>query len=1361
MKNSTEKNIADIRLRLIEQFTSANPPVPGNADVICFGASTIDVDAAAASVHLLSCFHADTQKPLYLRVHVFLGDNSGVADKIMEYAIMMLASVGGNADESIIRKHLSRRMCFIRMTCFEHNELLSILNTVPSGDACVVAHAARYMPSHPVSESRTASSHKTPFLESFQILEEEDNWTAMLSELANAAHEIASIRSTYIILLAGRYYPNAERNQVVLGKIKGNIFGERPVADVESQVARHKSRWHQLMILGQQDAVFAEISAIATSGLNHSLLKAQSLLHVGRGAEGFEFVKPYLAELLREGSPGTLVIVAQMALHAGGHADSLSFLNAAIAGDPLDEPVLRMIHQHARRMRAEPQAANTRQLLRRRFPRSTYVLCLDIDEHLSRHEYAQILEVLCAHGDREHLPDELRYAIIIATGLGAQTPWTYNDLISEVGIRVPSHRERAVFHCVRHALERDQIEEALELLGRGTWSDFGVRASAEMTIHAIKRWAMSVPPGGPQRETEQRKHRRALQAIISAIPATLLYLATHPEDGELRLELTNALSTERLGSLGYGALLLLLEGTEQAGFRETAEGDCADAADLEEFLDFFKRYFDLWDGRPLVCVPEPLPLELHGCNIGSIYVAAVQFVGDFVERIDRYTESKETLFMSIKVAIDLAGHLRFESEPFKIIGLAASAMANMNLFQDARDLAESALMMMGSNRSAKQHRAAWIAFSDVYARCRNRPEAILGWLCAMQIKDVELTPLEAGQELLLYARLLRDVYAYDKAVAQIEKARAIFTRSHAATLMHHRVLHLESMVRMFRSTNEIESRTETSRVDALPELAEIVASSLVAALESEDDPHPSAVSAAQVIAMYREHYLAVPDALLKSFERALELVGPAANSRLRILASERPSQSDLLIFARELAETRYTSDLATDLWFSQVVARRALSGAVEHGDVSCAILAVELLAIHALRPGGAVRSSADKLTDATLEELRGWASKRVLETTVTQERVTLSHLILRIDGPEGPRDDTTLGRLSKHPELLEEVVELLGRNAVDVHALALSYRDRLVRISYRLGIWHAPIEEQVSTFSESMLHQWRMIHPYAYGAPGDDASERESISYVEKSMAGIGTTATSIGGTCLYILDNHVADLPTNLLLANGQFAGFAGPVASAPSLTWLHTVLRSPRERTGRRIAWFLPSSEEEALPPLLILRSALERELESANFSVIADKDLPSSCRGADLAIVGAHGSVWSDNGLFRAISDEKNTRYLMSDFSAHLAGTAVVILLVCSGGRLDRAPLSLGATGLPYELLHRGCRAVVGSPWPLDVLVARRWALCFVEAWDAGLTVAESVHLANHDLRLWMPDKSHSLAMHVIGNPLECASGVHRAV
>lgn len=67
---------------------------------------------------------------------------------------------------------------------------------------------------------------------------------------------------------------------------------------------------------------------------------------------------------------------------------------------------------------------------------------------------------------------------------------------------------------------------------------------------------------------------------------------------------------------------------------------------------------------------------------------------------------------------------------------------------------------------------------------------------------------------------------------------------------------------------------------------------------------------------------------------------------------------------------------------------------------------------------------------------------------------------------------------------------------------------------------------------------------------------------------------------------------------------------------------------------------------------------------------------------------------------VADERSTRLTARDVAAKLHGSQIVVLFVCSGGRLDPHPYASSTVGLPQLLLDYGCRTVIASPWPIDV-------------------------------------------------------------
>jgi hypothetical protein len=140
------------------------------------------------------------------------------------------------------------------------------------------------------------------------------------------------------------------------------------------------------------------------------------------------------------------------------------------------------------------------------------------------------------------------------------------------------------------------------------------------------------------------------------------------------------------------------------------------------------------------------------------------------------------------------------------------------------------------------------------------------------------------------------------------------------------------------------------------------------------------------------------------------------------------------------------------------------------------------------------------------------------------------------------------------------------------------------------------------------------------------------------------------------------------------------------------------------------------------------------------------------AGLAVVTAHGDVGSDGRFLRRISDDARLVEAPSALAAALRGVEVVILFVCSGGRIDKNPWDNSTTSLAKQLLNGGTRAVIASPWPLNVLVTYVWLEPFLKAWEQGATVLDATKAANDAVaRHYGEVPQYSLAMRVYGDVL----------
>ncbi len=1345
-------------IAVISEAFDANPPFPPSVDIVCSGFK-VSRDVAAIVTLLLGVGHKDEGAPLYRRIYVVIDDDAEMQNLIRSRCAGAVAQINPDAAQVVIERVLQQRLHFRTPSCSEFDSIGEILRDMPEPSAIVVANATRYRPSHPVEPSTPLSEHKTLFGENIRNVIEESEWSTALADFAEFLQPIAEEKNFFIVLLAGKYVPVLDENQAKLNAIQGAVWGSRRETDPEEHVITHVTRWQGMVALRNETSAFEEVDATSLSPLNKALIKAQCLFAAERGAEGFALIRPFIDEIRGDRSAALKATIARLALDAGETAESISLLDAALALEPNDESTLRAIHQIAHTMRAKVQSEKAFKLLNTRFPNGSYTLSIKVEGCLHRRDYSRIIELLDDHVSHPDMPEIFRYAYALAEGLGGPVPWPYEAVIENVTESAPDSVGDAILHCATHALENREIEVALRLvLAERSWEEEGIEseAIAHLIVCAVEKWAQWMPSKLDSNNDENQKHERAFQVMMVAIPFVVSFLANHPENHELRASLLDAFGSKAMGSFGFGILLHFLEKAELGNSCRTTKLESAmdtqtDSTTLtdDEYLEFAISYIAARDRRLFILTPEPVPPQFLDKPLHTLKERAIYYCQQFAQMAGTEAEHKLPLLVNLQIALDLCQHLGQHTKIFDLLRMVVQARANAGIFQDARDWAEHALILLGPNRTTAQKRAAWLVYAAAYSWCGNTPKAILGWLCAAEHRDVEITPLQLGQDILLHVKLLRDAGLTDEAVAQLRRARQVFQDAGLDSEMDSRIRYLEATISVMRN-----SRTKGMDVDAelaiaLHQRADIAIRSLACAIDANDDVYPAATLAAQVIAFHKEHGEFVPDTLQELFDRALMEVLPNQAEKLQLLANAAPGRDELVTLSAALKKTRFSGDIDMDLRHVRLLARRALNRFVRESDAVGALIAIELLATHALKPNDPKLTPDHWRRESVFDDFRIAAAKRALETTHKGERTALASLILQRDGSDGAREPTTIATFVGAPDALNEVVRELGEAGIDIHALALNSQEQLVRLSSRKGNLCAPVEESVDTFDKKKLDQWRRDYPFCYCGP-DHKKEGKNIQEVEKSLVGIGITDDTARCAYLYVLEHELTDLPPNLILVNGVLSGGIGSIASAPSLSWLHATLQTPRVPNGRRTCWILPPDETLGL---VVLRDDVAEELATRGFNVVVDVELPQESRGSDMVVVGAHGSIWFDKDTFRVISDDgTQVRYSMRDFAARLSNTAVVVLLMCSGGRLDRDVHSSGAIGLPYELLRRGCRAVVGSPWPVDVRRANQWGKHFIEQWDAGSMLIDAVQFANEQLRQSHSGESHFLAMHVIGNPLE---------
>jgi hypothetical protein len=174
--------------------------------------------------------------------------------------------------------------------------------------------------------------------------------------------------------------------------------------------------------------------------------------------------------------------------------------------------------------------------------------------------------------------------------------------------------------------------------------------------------------------------------------------------------------------------------------------------------------------------------------------------------------------------------------------------------------------------------------------------------------------------------------------------------------------------------------------------------------------------------------------------------------------------------------------------------------------------------------------------------------------------------------------------------------------------------------------------------------------------------------------------------------------------------------------------------------------------LPPLTVLHERISPAATRHGVTIECGEDPPAALAGADLAIVGAHGGLVPGEGHFQVISNDRTQRWSGERVSYRLRGIGILVLFVCSAGRIETYR-RYRTSGFVKRLLASGCRAIVASPWPVSVTAAAHWLPTFLDTLASGQTVGPAAHEANrHVLDSLGGDAAEGLAMHVFGDPLQ---------
>lgn len=479
---------------------------------------------------------------------------------------------------------------------------------------------------------------------------------------------------------------------------------------------------------------------------------------------------------------------------------------------------------------------------------------------------------------------------------------------------------------------------------------------------------------------------------------------------------------------------------------------------------------------------------------------------------------------------------------------------------------------------------------------------------------------------------------------------------------------------------------ESQRPEQLVALVQDCAKNCERVRDKRDELVPAALLLGQAICCCEAAGVSMPDGPRSLLAEVQSLLGDAVSRMISTVSTSKPTSQQVVDLYIRVQASRNAEDAVGDLQTVAMCARRLLRGIDSVTDLA---LGIELLA----ERGIAAPQPAPLLTvDWSIREAQS-----------------------------------------------------LSQTGLSVVMLGIDESDELVVIHVHNGDVHVVSQPKHQETFLNRLQQWAARYPRRYGLIPRDHGNNEF--YVSMEALDIQLPRTE---SLLVVAEPLLQQIPVNLVLEANEFLGRTCAIGAAPSLSWLASVRVTARREDNRYLAWISASEDPEQTRTLETVLSRLSDTFNQYGFEVDTSRRLPRTFSGAQLVVVTAHGGLTNAGKYIHTIRDEDELVESPNALANALSDVELVILFVCSGGRIDKHPHMNTTVGLPKQLLNQGCRAVVASPWPLDALVTYRWLEPFMQAWEAGKTVLQAVKAANDAVVAALGDPpQYSLAMAIYGD------------
>ncbi|RYZ90659.1 MAG: hypothetical protein EOP04_03265 [Proteobacteria bacterium] len=747
-----------------------------------------------------------------------------------------------------------------------------------------------------------------------------------------------------------------------------------------------------------------------------------------------------------------------------------------------------------------------------------------------------------------------------------------------------------------------------------------------------------------------------VEDLVKSLMHVIGYIGQNPLDVEVRNSLRRVLSVEIAGSWALPFLIaaVLRFAHQPIGLCDSQlhSKNIEDYPDSEIKQSFTRAYSWLDQQSGVVMGVDVMPPELLTVPADALLQAVVIAIHDQGHQLSNADDVK-TFETLLALGLSIAPLSINSAKLLDVVRLAASYLTVAGQVQHARDLVETAFMTVGKDDFLK--RCAWFTFADVYQRLGMIEDAMLGLSCALAVR-VPIPPEQAFAERYLTSRMLRDLKFLAEAKEFIPDCRKFLELVKLEEENEGRLNSLQLGIELL----ELQARDSIDQL-AAQDVMRKATIHVERALALGEELLPATTNLAQAMNMAEAHGLSIEPHVKAVLSQSSEQMGVTFASLMTTLTALNPSAEDVLKLINSLEVARYGEDVGYDLRKLVGPAHRLLTSEEATARPDITAFAIETLADHAIEP------------------------RRVADENKFPKRPLISSL----------------------EETLLFAKELSAKNLTMV-LVALDKNDRLVKLVVRQGSEIEVVVLPKEQFSAGELRKWAEKYPHQYG----EAKDADNEVYLSMLALDLGE---HFDQPTLFVPEVALQNIPPNIFMSNGELIGHSVPIAIVPSLSWLKPIVDVPPRSTGKRLAWISTEAKEHQYSMLENLAVNLSPVFVKHGFTLREEPNVPSDLNEADIVVIGAHGGLDADKKFFQAVADEANLHVPTSVLAKVIRGVDLVILFVCSGGRLDMHPTSNGTVGFVKQLLGQNCSAVIACPWPLSLQVPAPWFSAFMQAWD----------------------------------------------